>query len=86
MAVISGIVGIIISLKSGSVIYSLVSFAWAGIGNTFSVVILLIFSGNVFQALGSLRQLLSALLVRLHGPCHLWRLLCQPRQRHSLFA
>jgi solute:Na+ symporter, SSS family len=43
IAVISGIVGIIISLKSGSVIYSLVSFAWAGIGNTFSVIILLIF-------------------------------------------
>ncbi|MEI5890013.1 sodium/proline symporter [Bacillus luti] len=43
VAVISGIVGIIISLKSGSVIYSLVSFAWAGIGNTFSAIILLIF-------------------------------------------
>ncbi|MCT9852406.1 sodium/proline symporter [Priestia megaterium] len=43
VAVISGIVGVIISLKSGSVIYSLVSFAWAGIGNTFSVIILLIF-------------------------------------------
>ncbi|GLC89892.1 sodium/proline symporter [Lysinibacillus piscis] len=43
VAAISGVVGIIISLKSGSVIYSLVSFAWAGIGNTFSVIILLIF-------------------------------------------
>ncbi|GAB6613743.1 MULTISPECIES: sodium/proline symporter [Bacillus] len=43
VAVMSGIVGIFISLKSGSVIYSLVSFAWAGIGNTFSAIILLIF-------------------------------------------
>jgi len=52
VAVISGIVGIIISLKSGSVIYSLVSFAWAGIGNTFSVVILLIFFWKRVSGIG----------------------------------
>ncbi|RBP84908.1 sodium/proline symporter [Cytobacillus firmus] len=52
IAVISGIVGIIISLKSGSVIYSLVSFAWAGIGNTFSVIILLIFFWKRISGMG----------------------------------
>jgi sodium/proline symporter len=52
VAVISGIVGIIISLKSGSVIYNLVSFAWAGIGNTFSVVILLIFFWKRVSGIG----------------------------------
>ncbi|WP_439021789.1 sodium/proline symporter [Bacillus thuringiensis] len=52
VAVVSGIVGIIISLKSGSVIYSLVSFAWAGIGNTFSAIILLIFFWKRMSGIG----------------------------------
>lgn len=52
VALISGIIGIIISLKSESVIYSLVSFAWAGIGNTFSVVILLIFFWRRVSGIG----------------------------------
>lgn len=52
MALISGIIGIIISLKSESVIYSLVSFAWAGIGNTFSVVVLLIFFWKRVSGIG----------------------------------
>lgn len=52
VALISGIIGIIISLKSESVIYSLVSFAWAGIGNTFSVVVLLIFFWKRVSGIG----------------------------------
>lgn len=52
VAIISGIIGIIVSLKSGSVIYNLVSFAWAGIGNTFSVIILLIFFWKRISGIG----------------------------------
>ncbi|MFB5195816.1 sodium/proline symporter [Neobacillus sp. KR4-4] len=43
MVIFSGLVGIVISLASGSIIYNMVSFAWAGVGNTFSAIILLIF-------------------------------------------
>jgi sodium/proline symporter len=62
VAVISGIVGIIISLKSGSVIYSLVSFAWAGIGNTFSVVILLIFFWKRVSGIGVIATIVVGFL------------------------
>jgi len=62
VAVISGIVGIIISLKSGSVIYSLVSFAWAGIGNTFSVVILLIFFWKRVSGIGIIATIIVGFL------------------------
>lgn len=62
VAVISGIVGIIISLKSGSVIYSLVSFAWAGIGNTFSVVILLIFFWKRVSGIGVIATIIVGFL------------------------
>ncbi|WP_453991449.1 sodium/proline symporter [Bacillus nitroreducens] len=41
--VIGGILGIIISLLSDSFVGGVVGFAWAGIGNTFSVVVLLTF-------------------------------------------
>lgn len=41
--ILSGLVGIVVSLASGSIIYTMVSFAWAGVGNTFSAAILLIF-------------------------------------------
>ncbi|MFD2131742.1 sodium/proline symporter [Pseudogracilibacillus auburnensis] len=43
ITILAGLIGIVVSLASGSIIYSMVSFAWAGVGNTFSVVILLIF-------------------------------------------
>ncbi|HWO78252.1 MULTISPECIES: sodium/proline symporter [Bacillus] len=43
VVIVSGVVGIVISLASGSIIYNIVSFAWAGVGNTFSAVILLTF-------------------------------------------
>ncbi|MFU2018380.1 sodium/proline symporter [Peribacillus butanolivorans] len=43
IAIVAGLVGIVVSLASGSIIYNMVSFAWAGVGNTFSAVILLIF-------------------------------------------
>lgn len=62
VAVISGIVGIIISLKSGSVIYSLVSFAWSGIGNTFSVVILLIFFWKRVSGIGVIATIVVGFL------------------------
>lgn len=54
ITLISGIAGIIISLKSGSVIYNLVSFAWSGVGNTFSVVILLMFFWKKFSGVAAI--------------------------------
>ncbi|MBA4494979.1 sodium/proline symporter [Paenactinomyces guangxiensis] len=38
-----GLLGLILALTSDSLIYTLVSFAWAGIGNTFSAAVILIF-------------------------------------------
>lgn len=38
-----GTLGLILSLVSDSLIYTVVSFAWAGIGNTFSAAILMTF-------------------------------------------
>ncbi|ANX12405.1 sodium:proline symporter [Fictibacillus arsenicus] len=41
--IVGGVLGLILALVSKSLIYTVVSFAWAGIGNTFSVAILLTF-------------------------------------------
>ncbi|MFC7391690.1 sodium/proline symporter [Scopulibacillus cellulosilyticus] len=41
--IVGGVLGLILALLSKSLIYTVVSFAWAGIGNTFSAAILLTF-------------------------------------------
>ena len=62
VVIISGIVGIIVSLASGSIIYSMVSFAWAGVGNTFSVVILLVFFWKRVSGVGIIATIITGFL------------------------
>jgi len=62
VVIISGIVGIIVSLASGSVIYSMVSFAWAGVGNTFSAIILLIFFWKKTSGTGVVATIITGFL------------------------
>ncbi|WP_338448974.1 sodium/proline symporter [Niallia oryzisoli] len=62
VVIISGIVGIIVSLASGSIIYSMVSFAWAGVGNTFSAIILLIFFWKKTSGTGVVATIITGFL------------------------
>ncbi|WP_232699963.1 sodium/proline symporter [Brevibacillus daliensis] len=62
VVIIAGILGLIISLVSESVIYGVVSFAWAGIGNTFSSVILLIFFWKKTSGIGVIATIVTGFL------------------------
>jgi sodium/proline symporter len=62
VVIIAGILGLIISLLSESVIYGVVSFAWAGIGNTFSAVILLIFFWKKISGRGVIATIITGFI------------------------
>ncbi|MFC8684975.1 sodium/proline symporter [Brevibacillus porteri] len=62
VVVIAGILGLIISFWSESVIYGVVSFAWAGIGNTFSAVILLIFFWRKTSGIGVIATIITGFI------------------------
>lgn len=62
VVIIAGILGLIVSLLSESVIYGVVSFAWAGIGNTFSAVILLIFFWKKTSGLGVIATIITGFI------------------------
>ncbi|MFS0637603.1 sodium/proline symporter [Mesobacillus foraminis] len=59
VVVLSGLLGLIVSLWSESIIYGVVSFAWAGIGNTFSSVILLIFFWKKVSGVGVIATIIT---------------------------
>ena len=60
--VVGGILGIIISLLSDSFVGGVVGFAWAGIGNTFSVVVLLIFFWKKTSGLGVIATIITGFI------------------------
>ncbi len=62
VTILSGIVGIIVSLASGSIIYTMVSFAWAGVGNTFSAVILMIFFWKKVSGTGVIATIITGFI------------------------
>jgi sodium/proline symporter len=62
ITIVSGLVGIVVSLASGSIIYTMVSFAWAGVGNTFSVVILLTFFWKKTSGAGVLATIITGFI------------------------
>lgn len=62
VVIIAGILGLIISLWSDSIIYGVVSFAWAGIGNTFSAVILLTFFWKKTSGIGVIATIITGFL------------------------
>lgn len=57
--IIAGIAGIIISLLSESFVAGVVGFAWAGIGNTFSVVVLLTFFWKKVSGIGVIAVIIT---------------------------
>ncbi|RHW32350.1 sodium/proline symporter [Oceanobacillus profundus] len=57
--IVSGILGIIISLLSESFVGGVVGFAWAGIGNTFSVVVLLTFFWKKTSGIGVIATIIT---------------------------
>ncbi|GAA0492233.1 sodium/proline symporter [Salinibacillus aidingensis] len=57
--IIGGILGIIISLLSDSFVGGVVGFAWAGIGNTFSVVVLLTFFWKKTSGIGVIATIIT---------------------------
>jgi sodium/proline symporter len=59
---IAGVLGLIISLWSDSIIYGVVSFAWAGIGNTFSAVILLVFFWKKTSGVGVIATIVTGFI------------------------
>lgn len=60
--VIAGIFGLIISFVSESFIYGVVSFAWAGMGNTFSVVVILTFFWKKTSGIGVITAIISGVI------------------------
>ncbi|WP_249870559.1 sodium/proline symporter [Oceanobacillus saliphilus] len=60
--VIAGILGLVISLISESFIYGVVSFAWAGMGNTFSAVVLLTFFWKKTSGIGVIATIISGFI------------------------
>ncbi|MBU8791712.1 sodium/proline symporter [Oceanobacillus caeni] len=57
--IVSGILGIAISLLSESFVGGVVGFAWAGIGNTFSVVVLLTFFWKKASGIGVIATIIT---------------------------
>ncbi|KKE77853.1 sodium/proline symporter [Bacilli bacterium] len=57
--IVSGILGIVISLLSESFVGGVVGFAWAGIGNTFSVVVLLTFFWKKTSGIGVIATIIT---------------------------
>jgi len=57
--ILAGVVGTVIALVSDSLVYTVVSWAWAGIGNTFSVAILLTFFWKRTSGIGIIATILS---------------------------
>ncbi len=60
--IVGGILGIIISLLSDSFVGGVVGFAWAGIGNTFSVVVLLIFFWKKTSGIGVIATIITGFI------------------------
>lgn len=60
-----GILALIIAFTSDSLVYTLVHFAWAGIGCTFSPVIILAFFWKRFNAAGVVASLVAGFVVTL---------------------
>ena len=59
---IFGVIGVIIALVSESLVYLVVSWAWAGIGCTLSPAILLTFFWKRYSSTGVIATILSGLL------------------------
>jgi Na+/proline symporter len=57
--IIAGLLGIMISLLSESFVGGVVSFAWAGMGNTFSVVVLLTFFWKKTSGVGVIATIIT---------------------------
>lgn len=57
--IVGGILGVIISLLSDSFVGGVVGFAWAGIGNTFSVVVLLTFFWKRTSGVGVIATIIA---------------------------
>lgn len=60
--IVGGILGIIISLLSDSFVGGVVGFAWAGIGNTFSVVVLLTFFWKRTSGIGVIATIITGFI------------------------
>lgn len=60
--VLAALLGFIMAIKSESLVLLIVSWAWGGVGNTFSVVILLAFFWKKFSSIGALATIISGLV------------------------
>jgi len=60
--ILAGVVGTVIALTSESLVYTVVSWAWAGIGNTFSVAILLTFFWKKTSGVGIIATIVSGFI------------------------
>src|SRR5699024_7570750 len=56
---ISGILGMVIALTSDSLVYLIVSWAWAGVGGTLSPVILMTFFWKRYSSTGAIATIIS---------------------------